>query len=181
MQPYFEARSEDYDVTVGTWGNLNTTLREFDKIDYYVSWGVPLGEEIPIDMSLGYTEYTFPTTTNDADREIQIRLKPTTEVVLDPKLLVGVGLEGPFLNEGLYLELNGGHDYELNEDITLLSGAKLGAELGDNFRNNGLSYLELSVGVKCDIASVNFNFVIETDDKVLRVEEEFYVTFSIGI
>ncbi len=197
VTPFIEATA--YGVTFGTWGNLNTDTEQFDEIDYYVSYEIPLAEDSPVSLGLGYTEYTFPTavtavpdtragaaegaTVNvgtEADREIGLTLGVDT--LFSPSLFVGFGLEGPFLDEGIYLELSGGYDYELEDaGVTLNAGAALGYEAGDNFVENGFSHLTLSVGAAYDIGTLTLNYVVETDDDVLVVDEDFYISFGVAI
>ena len=76
VQPYLEGAF--YGVTVGTWANFNTDSSQFDEIDYYASYELPLGEAAPVGVTIGYTEYTYPTAVDElgagleADREASI-------------------------------------------------------------------------------------------------------------
>ena len=63
----------------------------------------------------------------------------------------------------------------------LIGGATLGAELGDNFEDNGLSHLTLSVGGAYGPATISLNYIVETDDDVLEIDEDFYVSVGIGL
>jgi hypothetical protein len=183
VQPYIEVSASD--VTLGTWGNFNTdpadTTRsaEFDEIDYYALWDLPLPEDQPVGLSLGYTEYTYPGGDLEADREIGIGL--SVDTLLSPELFLGLGVDGPALNKGVYLGLSGSHDYEINEKATISGGATLGFELGDNVENTGVSYLQLVLGASYDIVGISFNYIVETDSDVLVVDEDWYVAFTIAI
>lgn len=146
---------------------------------------MPLGEDVPVTLSLGYTEYTYPTGLDDAgagleaDREIGIGLGLDT--VLAPSLFAGFGLEGPFLDEGIYLEASIGHDLEITEDVAVSLGASIGYEAGDNYDENGFSHALLSVGTGVGPLSISLNYVVETDRDVLEVDEDFFVTIGAGI
>ena len=184
VQPFVEAAT--HGVTAGAWWNWNTDLENFDEVDFYVSWDVPLPEDQPLGLSIGYTNYDFPDYVRDgsvelegADREIQIGL--SADVILQPTLFAGFGVDGPFLDKGIYLALGASHDYEINEKATISGGATLGFELGDNVTNTGASFLQLSLGASYDIIGITFNYIAETDDKVLVVDEDWYVAFSIAI
>lgn len=183
VQPYIEAGVGSF--TFGTWANLNTDSEQFDEIDYYVSYDVPLPEDSGLGLSLGYTEYTYPTSVDalgagtEADREVSVSLSADT--FLAPYAMVAIGLEGPFLDEGLYVEVGIGHEVEVSDGVTLSAGASLGYEGGDNYAENGLSHALLSAGASYGPASVSLNYVVETDDDVLVVDEDFFVTVGVGI
>lgn len=183
VQPFIDASA--YGVTVGTWANFNTDASQFDEIDYYVGYELPLGEDVPVSASLGYTEYTFPTGEDDegvaleADREISLSLGLDT--LLAPSLFVGYGLEGPFLDEGIYIEASVGHDLEITEDLAVSLGASIGYEAGDNYDENGFSHALLSAGTGFGPLSISVNYVVETDSDVLEVDEDFFVTIGASI
>ena len=189
VQPYIEAAA--YGVTVGTWANLNTDASQMDEIDYYISYDLPLSEDAPVGISVGYCEYTFPTGTEDADpvtgatpaleadREVSVTL--SADAPLSPSLFVGYGFEGPFLDEGIYLELSLEHDLDVTEDLAVNLGAALGYEAGDNFDENGFSHLTLSLGSSRGPFSFSLNYVVETDDDVLAVDEDFYFTIGASL
>jgi uncharacterized protein (TIGR02001 family) len=174
VQPYIEASA--YGVTVGTWANLNTDASQMDEIDYYISYDIPMSEDSPAGISLGYCEYTFPTGTEDADpvtgatpaleadREVSVTL--SADAPLSPSLFVGYGLE---------------HDLDVTEDLAVSLGAALGYEAGDNFAENGFSHLTLSLGTGYGPFSFSLNYVVETDDDVLAVDEDFYFTIGASL
>ena len=184
--------------TVGTWGNFNTDSSQFDEVDYYVGYDLPLGDDAPVSVSLGYTEYTYPTATDsstsvaadgtettttsgglDADREVSISFG--TDLPGSPSLGIFYGIEGPFLEDGLYLELGAGHSIPLNEENALDLGIAIGYEAGDNFAENGISHATLSAGTGVGPASIGLSYVIETDEDVLAVDEEFFITIGLAL
>lgn len=176
-------------ITIGTWGNFNTDISEFDEVDLYAGYDLPL-KDAPIAASLGYTEYIYPGlaavaedgtvfVNDEADRELSTTLSPSGEVMFSPSLFVGYGIQGPFLDDGLYLELSGSHEIPVSGELSVEAGAKLGYEAGDNFAENGLSHLTLSLGTGVGPANVSVNYVVETDEDVLTVDEDLY--FSVGM
>lgn len=181
VNPYIEVGVGG--VVFGTWGNFNTDAEQFDEIDYYVGYEIPMpeGMEVPLSIGIGYTEYTYPNTEEtEADREVGLSLGLDT--LFSPSFFVGYGIEGPFLEDGIYLELSGGYDYELEDSgVTLNAGAALGYEAGDNFEENGFSHLTLSVGGSYGYGTLSLNYVVETDNDVLAVDEDFYVSFGVSI
>ncbi len=177
-------------ITFGVWGNFNTDISEFDEVDLYASYDLPL-EDSPIGIGVGYTEYVYPgqsstaadgtvSAKNEADREVSATLSPTADVMFSPSLLVAYGFQGA-LDEGIYLELGGSHDVPVSDDLVLEAGAALGYEAGDNVAENGFSHLTLSLGTDVGPASVGVSYVVETDDKVLTVDEDFFVTVGMGL
>lgn len=193
VQPLLEGSFGN--LTLGTWGNLNTDTEQFDEIDYYVSYALPLGD-CPVGLSVGYTEYTYPTgtTTNDegvitggaeADREVNVAASfeqaLSDALTLSSGLSVNIGLEGPFLDEGLYVAGELGLEQSVSDDMSVSLGAVLGAELGDNVDENGLSHVTLSAGVSYMMLAATVSYVIETDDKVLEVDEDVYGAVSLSL
>ncbi len=177
-------------MTLGVWGNLNTDVKQFDEVDLYFSYALPLGD-IPFGLSLGYTEYTYPTAVDEAgagleaDREINIvsgyekGLNDT--VTLNLGFSVNIGIDGPYLDEGLYLAAEAGLTQQVTDDFSLNYGAVLGAELGDNYEENGVSHLTLTLGASYRMLSAAVSYVVETDDKVLVVDEDVYGVVSLAL
>ncbi|MDA0989900.1 MAG: TorF family putative porin [Verrucomicrobia bacterium] len=189
VQPWLEGSF--YGVTIGTWANFNSKPSQFDEIDYYAGYDLPL-EDSPVGLSLGYTEYTYPTapapttdpvtgvvTGTEADREVSI--SASLDSILSPSLAVYFGLEGPFLDEGMYIELGLSHEVAVDDSLTVSGGATLGYEAGDNYVENGFSHLTLSLGASMGALAASVNYVVETDDKVLVVGEDFYGSVGISL
>ena len=179
VTPYLEAALGDF--TVGAWGNFNTDSEQFDEIDVYVSYGISLGDGIS--GSIGYTEYTYPTVVMgemgaEADREVSVGVS-LDDVILAPSLTAYFGLEGPLLDEGVYIELAGSHDIEVAEQA-ITAGATLGYEAGDNVAETGFSHLTLSLGTDVGPVAVSVAYVVETDDTVLVVDEDVVVTAGLS-
>ena len=183
VTPYLEAALGDF--TVGAWGNFNTDSEQFDEIDVYVSYGLELGDGIS--GSIGYTEYTYPTAVDaagagvEADREISVGVT-MDELPLTPSLTANFGIEGPFLDDGIYITLSGSHDLEVGE-FPVTAGATLGYEAGDNFKDTtdtGLSHLTLSLGTEISGVAISVAYVVETDDDVLETDEDVVVTAGLS-
>ena len=165
---------------LGTWGNLNTDSSNIDEIDYYASYALALGDDLPFAASIGYTEYTYPTTSAEADREISLTLS-AGDCPFSPTVMVAVGVEGPTLEDGIYIEGNASHDMELNADITLNGTATVGIQLGDNFVDTGLAFVSLGVSTAVGPIDIGVSFTIETDEDVQAIDEDVVGTASIGI
>jgi len=159
-------------LTFGTWGNFNTDTSQFDEIDYTLGYEHDFGNGFS--PALTYVEYTYPGSEGDADREVQ--LTETTsigDIGLD--LLVGIGIDGAF-EDGIYLQAKPQYALPIASDLGLNIGATIGAELGDNFDDNGVSHVTLDTGTEYNGFDINLAYVIETDEDVLPVDEDFIVT-----
>ena len=196
VQPSLEGSF--YGATLGTWGNLNTDSSQFDEIDYYVSYDLPLN--LPVGFSVGYTEYTYPTAGQDypdglpkdstsagleADREINVgashELTINDKTKLASSLTGNFGIEGPFLDKGINVTLDESIDYAACDKTTISFGATGAAELGDNFAENGVSYAQLNLGASYGPLSAGAHYVIETDKDVLAVDKDFYGTVGVSL
>jgi len=198
VQPYLDGSVDEgplAGLAVGTWANFNTDTEQFDEIDYYFSYSLPI--EGPVSVDIGYTEYTFPTGTEstetsfggatlttvsalEADREISLSLGADLAEGLSAGFFAGFGLEGPFLDEGIYLEGSLGYETELSEGVSASAGASLGYEAGDNYAENGFSHAALTAGVGYEFVSVGLTYIVETDDDVLAVDEDFFASIGVG-
>lgn len=178
IQPFVEATT--HGVTAGAWWNWNTDIEEFDEIDFYAAWELPLPETQPVGLTLGYTNFDFPGSgLGESDKELQLGLNLDT--ILQPTAFLGVGLDGPFLDKGIHLALGASHELAVSEMVSLNGGATLAFELGDNVPKSGVSFLQLALGASYDVVGVSLNYIFETDEEVLTVDENFYVAFSVGI
>lgn len=177
IQPGFDTEILGGAVSVGTWANFNTDSSQFDEIDYF--FGIPLPLDGPVGVEIGYTEYAYPGAEGDADREPYLSLGTEVEGI-ELGLLVAYGIDGA-IDKTLYLGLSAGTSVDVAENISLGLGAELGYVDPDE-GESGFSHLTLSVGTDIGIPetdhsiSIGLNYVVEMDDKVLEVGEDFYAT-----
>ncbi len=177
IQPGFETGMFGDLFTVGTWGNFNTDTSEFDEIDYYIGYTVPL--EGPVSVDIGYTEYVY-NVGGEADREPYIALGSSAAGV-DFGLLFAYGVGGA-IEDSLYLELSAGYAVPVSEDVEVSLGAALGY-LDPDSGDSGFSHLTLDAGVDLPVGedyslSLGVTYIVETDDEVQEIDEDFY--FTIG-
>ena len=177
IQPGFETGMFGELFTVGTWANFNTDTSEFDEIDYYIGYSVPL--EGPVTVDIGYTEYVY-NVGGEADREPYLALG-TSAAGVDFGFLLAYGISGA-IDSSLYIELSAGYAVPVSEDIEVALGAALGYADPDE-GESGFSHLTLDAGVDLPVGedysiSLGLSYVIETDEDVLAVDEDFY--FTIG-
>jgi len=184
-------------LTVGAWSYFDTDDSEFEETDLYASYGASLGENIG--GSIGYTEYTYPTG-GAADREINLGLD--LDATGSPYLSVNVGVDGA-IEEAVYIEAGASHSLEVADEMNLDLGVAVGyqvqadtddtstvavvapgqlliAEVATPQADDGLSHVTLTAGTAIDMFNVSVAYVIETDDDVLVVDDEFFATIGIG-
>ena len=93
LQPSLETSRAGF--TLGAWGNLDLAgyddldleSGQFSEIDLYGSYALPLPGKL-LGVSAGYTEYTYPSSDSDADRELGLSLK--VDAFLAPSLAAAV-------------------------------------------------------------------------------------------
>lgn len=165
-QPYLEVSGLPIDI--GVWGNFDIEDDEargvddgqFSETDYYASYALPIEE---VDVSVGYTEYTYNNGDLDADREVSLSLGLDT--VLAPSLGIYYGLDGA-IEENVYLEASVGHDIAVTEDIGLSLGA-LAGYLDPKNGEDGFHQYALSASLSYDIVSLGVTYYGQLDDDVL--------------
>ena len=115
VQPGLEVSGPGWPITIGVWGNLDIddddgayTPGQFSEIDLYASYAIPVD---PVELSIGYTEYTYPGGAGDpvistdgdgnataeavsvpADREISV--SASLDCLLSPSVSLHYGLAG---------------------------------------------------------------------------------------
>jgi len=181
IQPGFETTAFSDAITVGTWANFDLDQSEFDEIDYYFSYSIPMKEDSKIGIDVGYTEYTYPASESVADREPFISFGTTYDMV-DLSLLVAYGVDGA-IEESLYVEFGAGSGFDLAENVAIGLSAALGYSDPDA-GEAGFSHLTLGASTDLVIPETDYGFsvgvtyVVETDDGVQEIAEE--LIFSVG-
>ncbi len=176
IQPGFDTTAFGGAVSVGTWGNFNTDTSEFDEIDYFFGIPIPTGEDSPVSIEVGYTEYVY-NVGGEADREPYISFG-----FGDASFGIYYGVGGA-IEDSLYMELGYGTSIAVVDNLSLDVSAALGY-LDPDEGDSGFSHLTLSAGTEIAIPeseysiAVGITYIVETDDKVQEVDEDFY--FTIG-
>jgi uncharacterized protein (TIGR02001 family) len=155
-------------LTVGVWGNLDIddydgalVENEFSELDIYGSYAIPVE---CMDLSVGYTEYAYPSGGGDADREIGLSAGVS---VADVDLGAGVfyGVDGG-IKESLYIECSVGHAFELTDKLGLELGATVGY-VSPDVGPDGFSHYTTTLGVSYGALSASVTYVGQIDDDVL--------------
>ena len=194
VQPGFGTTILGGAVNVGTWGNYNTDSSQFDEVDFFFGIPLPLGEESPIQAEVGYTEYMYPTgVTGDeetgvidggleADREPYAKVTTSIEDI-NASLLLAYGIEGT-PKDKFYSELGLDSTVGVAENLGLNLSTAVG--YGEGAEETGFGFV--SVGAKLIVTvledrdvSIGVKHFIETDDKVLEIDEDTLVTLSFAL
>lgn len=153
-------------LTIGVWGNLDLDdydgsleKGEFSEVDIYASYALPVDL---FDLSIGYTEYTYPMGGN-ADREVGVSAGKSVGPV-DLVADVFYGIDGGS-EKSLYVELSAGTAFELG-----VVGAELGAAVGylnPDGGESGFSHFTVSAGVSYGPVGASVMYIGQIDDDVL--------------
>lgn len=170
VQPGLEVSGLPIDI--GVWANLDiddydgaVADGEFSEIDVYGSYSLPIEG---VDISLGYTEYTYPGGGAEADREVSV--STGLDVILDPSLAVFYGFEGG-IEESWYAEAAVGHAFDLTDALRLELGATVGY-MNPNTGESGFSHFTASATAGYGIVSAGVTYVGQIDDDVLPDVED---------
>ena len=178
VNPYLDADIGG-GLSVGVWANVNTDGNNTDEVDLSASYALPAG------LSLGFTEYVYAGDgAADSDRELSLSMAVPGGLPLDPAIAVFLGVDGG-IDGDLYVELTGGHSLALSDSMAIDIGATLGYVADSDGGETGLSHLTLSAGTGFDTGlgaiAVGVSYVVETDDSVLAVDEDLFVTIGLAL
>lgn len=188
-QPYMELSGfpKVEGLSIGTWGNLDLDDAEggepksgqFSEVDLYLAYDLPLNHDM-LGVSVGYTEYVYPSADVDADREFGLTISADT--ILNPYLSTFYGVDGA-MDEQVYMEFGVGHVQELGSELALSLDA-MGTYLfqpKDSLADDGFSYARLSATLSYAFLAATVNYYIETDDKVLVIDEDVQGVLGVSL
>jgi len=166
LQPGMEV-SGPGGLSVGAWGVLDledydgaVVDGQFQELDLYASYALPV--EI-LDLSIGYTEYLYPSAGGDSDREVGVSIGKSVMAV-DLAADVYYGLDGG-IRKQFYVELSAGTEFELG-----CLGVELGAMvayLNPDEGESGFSHWAATVGASYGAFGASVTYIGQVDDKVL--------------
>lgn len=185
---------EEYgSVTLGTWANYDLSdygglldKNEFSEIDYYVSYALPVKV---VDLAVTYTQYTYPTASIDADKEVAVSVgKGIGDTGLYASLAANYGLGGA-VDKNWYIQPALAYEKSLTDALTLSSGISVGYYIKDAGKDGfndatgkiGLSY---ALTEKWSVHGA-LNYVAQLDDEVLpdgilAYDKSFYATLGVS-
>jgi hypothetical protein len=181
-------------LAVGIWANydidpIDSSGSDFSEIDYYISYTLPI--EV-IDVSVGYTEYTYPESGNNADKELNLTLGSALGTNgLYTSLSINYGVDG-YIEESWYIEAALGYETELTDALTAsaeITAAYLIASgpIQDNGNESGFHNATASAGLSYAInenwsVSGGLTYIAQLDDTVLLdSEHDVNLVASVGV
>ena len=172
LQPGIEVSKAP--VTVGAWGNLDiddydnaVTNGQFSEIDLYGSCDLPVPGEL-VSMSVGYTEYTYPSGGGDADRELSV--SGSLDTLLSPSVSVYYGVDGG-VEKSVLVEVGMSHEMELGGGLTGSASVSCWYVNPDE-GESGLSYSDIGVAVSYGMFSAGLTYTARIDEDVLPDVED---------
>jgi hypothetical protein len=182
-------------VTLGTWANYDISdydgnlanENEFSEVDYYVSYALPVKV---VDLAVTYTQYTYPTASVDADKEVAFSVgKGLGETGFYTSLTANYGLGGPYVDKNWYIQGALAYEKSLTEALTLTSGLSVGyaiKDVGEDGFNDAVGKVGLSYALTENWSiRGSLNYVAQLDDDVLpdgvfAYDTSFYGTLGVG-
>lgn len=169
LQPYMEVSG--LPVAIGVWANLdiddnNDALEsgQFSEIDIYGSYDLPLQTEA-LSVSVSYTEYVYPGSTLEADREACVTLE--FDLPLKPVFVVCYGLDGA-IKKALSLDIILCREMEFECGINLgINGLVSFVEPGDGDASAGMVCYEAGLTGSYGLFSAGISYIGQGDSDVL--------------
>jgi hypothetical protein len=138
---------------------------QFQEVDLYGSYALPCKL---MDLSIGYTEYLYPSGGGEADREVAVSAGKSAGPV-DLALDIYYGVDGG-IEKSLYVEASAGTGF----DIGCL-GAELGASVGyadPDGGESGFANYTVSAGLGYGPIGASVMYIGQIDDDVLPDVED---------
>ena len=192
LQPYMEVGGlmiGEAEVSLGAWGNLDiddydgiVEEGQFQEWDFYGSIAFPL--EV-VDLALGYTEYTYPSSGLDHDREFGLTVaKEVADTGVTPGLGVYYGVDGG-IEDNVYVEGTLDYGMALTEALSLSLGGAVGY-LEDDGGPDGFSHASGTIGLGYALSEAaeihcSLTYVGQLDDDVLPDGKEAYDVDTYGL
>ena len=187
-QPSLEISGSDAlsDLSGGVWANFDLDdddergieSGEFSEVDFYASYALPLKTD-PLSISIGYSEYMYPTASVEADRELNAEF--AFDAMLSPTIGLYYGLDGG-IEEQVFCELSLEHEAELNNDLSLILGAGSGFLFAseESGGEDGISFAKVSAGLSYGIVSADLTYYFETDEDVLVIDTDLIARVGVS-
>ena len=180
-------------LTVGLWANydindFSATYSEaqdgtVSEIDWYLTYCAPFEA---VDLSITYTEYTYPHGTT-TDKEVIVTLgKAIAETGLYASFSAYYGIDDAYYDNSWYLKAALDYEKALTEKLTGTLGASVAYDMADT-RQNGWNDASLSVGASYALTehlSLNGSlaYIAQLDDDILiNAEHQVDLLSSIGL
>lgn len=172
VQPGLEV-ALPYGLSLGVWGNIDIDdydgaleKNQFSEVSFDIAYTLPV--EL-LDISIGYTEYTFPGAEGKADREIGLGFGYDFDL-FEVGLGLYYGLDGG-IDKDLYAEFSVGTSFEVADGVALDLGAAVGY-LNPDEGDSGFSAYSLTAGLSYGIFGASVTYYGQIDDDVLPDVED---------
>jgi len=167
MQPCLDVTAYGK-LNMGVWGNYSfddyggsDNANQFSELDLYGSYTVPVG---PGSLSFNYTEYTYPTSGSDADRELGIG-SGITAAGISWSGSIYYGIDGS-IDGATYIEFGASRAFDLTDKLMLNAGATL-AYLNQIGGPDGFSNFTAGLQLSYAWLSAGITYIGQIDDDVL--------------
>jgi hypothetical protein len=186
VQSEFTTDLFDGMVELGVWSNFNTDENEFDEIEFFLGIPLPLGEDSPVDVEVLYSELTFPFGGGKAERQLGLGVgTEVQDIALGAEFWYYLDSE----NSGtFYIGLSAGYELALAENIDLGLGAVLHYwNFDDSELDSGFNAATFSATLGVVIpeielpVSFGISYILEIDEDVAPVDEDFYFTIGFSL
>lgn len=165
-QPYLDVAGLPIDI--GVWANFDiesdrsrgVTDSQFSEVNFVLGYTLPIEA---VEVGISYTEYVYPGSEGDADREVGLSLG--LDLPLSPTLSLNYGVDGA-AEDTFYGEFGLSHELELADNLALNLEAAVGYWDIDG-GESGFSHYQLTASVTFDFITAGVSYIDTIESKVL--------------
>ncbi|MBC8206318.1 MAG: hypothetical protein ISR85_02410 [Kiritimatiellales bacterium] len=175
-------------LAIGIWANydidaIDSEGSDFSEIDYYISYTLPVEA---LDVSVAYTEYTYPESGDNADKELNLTLG---SAIGTNGLYASVGFNygvGGAIEKDLYLQGALDYEMELSDALSASAGVTVGYLISDTGAD-GFNDATASIGLGYALndnwsIGAGLTYIAQLDDEVLSDDDyDVSLVASVGI
>ncbi len=172
-------------IALDIWGSYaQDSDSQLDELDYTLSWSGQVTESL--EMSAGYTLYTFPSVVSAAEAQTESREAfigfAFPEAFMSPSLTFYNDWED---GDGTYIFLGGSYDFIFTDESAPALSLSLGLGYNDSqwISKSGISDIDLGLSMTFAAGSVeitpSINYIITPEDAV-NTDNEFWAGLDFG-
>lgn len=172
-------------IALDVWGSYaQDSDSQLDELDYTLSWSGQVTESL--EMSVGYTLYTFPSIVSAAESQEETREAfigfAFPEAFMSPSLTIYNDWEA---GDGTYIYLGGGYDFVISGESAPALSLSLGIGYNDDqwITESGISDIDLGLSMTFEAGSMeitpSINYIITPEDAV-NPDNEFWAGLDFG-
>ena len=175
-------------VAIGIWANydidaIDNEGSDVSEIDYYISYSLPIEA---LDVGVAYTEYTYPGSGDNADKEIALSLGSAIGTNgLYSSITFNYGVGGA-VEKDLYIQGALDYETELSDALSASAGVTVGYLVSDSGAD-GFNDATASVGLGYALndnwsIGAGLTYIAQLDDEVLSDDDyDVALVASVGI